>query len=78
MSSVPSPRGGFGGLSLPKQSSKHPPKLKHKNYESVEFLSIFRMSRHPAQTQSPPIENFLATVLDKFHETFMIFGAESG
>jgi len=36
----------------------------------VESLSIFRMSRLPAQTQShpaepesPPIENFLATVL---------------
>jgi len=28
-----------------------------KHYKSVEFLSIFRMS-------SPPIENFLATVLD--------------
>jgi len=24
---------------------------------------IFRMSRPPAETQSPPIENFLATVL---------------
>jgi len=36
----------------------------------VEFLSIFRMSSPPAQTQSPsaetqspPFENFLATVL---------------
>jgi len=26
-------------------------------------LSIFRVSSPPAQTQSPPIENFLATVL---------------
>jgi len=48
-----------------------------KHYESVEFLSIFRMSSPPAQTQSPPaqtqspsaetqsppFENFLATVL---------------
>jgi len=34
-----------------------------KHYKSVEFLSIFRMSRPPTQTQSPPIENFLATVL---------------
>jgi len=34
-----------------------------KHYKSLEFLSIFRMSSHPAQTQSPPIKNFLATVL---------------
>jgi len=25
-----------------------------KHYKSVEFLSIFRMSSHPALTQSPP------------------------
>jgi len=37
----------------------------------MEILSIFRMSSHPAQTQSPrrnakpPIENFLVTVLPK-------------
>ena len=48
------------GLDPPKRNPK-PPKLKH--YKSVEFLSIFRMSSPPAQTQSPPIENFLATVL---------------
>jgi len=34
-----------------------------KHYKSVELLSVFRMSSSPAQTQSPPIENFLATVL---------------
>jgi len=41
-----------------------------KHYKSVEFLSIFRVSGPPAQiqslfaeTQSAPIENFLATVL---------------
>jgi len=34
-----------------------------KHYKSVEFLSIFTMSGHPAETKSPPIENFLATVL---------------
>jgi len=39
-----------------------------KHYKSVEFLSIFRVSSpaqtqsHPAEMQSPPIENFLATV----------------
>jgi len=41
-----------------------------KHYISVEFLPIFIVSSHPAQTQSPPAEkqsapseNFLATVL---------------
>jgi len=34
-----------------------------KHYKSVEFLSIFEVSSPPAQTQSPPIENFLATVV---------------
>jgi len=34
-----------------------------KRYKSVEILSIFRMSSPPAQMQSSPIENFLATVL---------------
>jgi len=40
-----------------------------KYYESVEFLSIFECQAPaqtqslPAETQSPPIENFLATVL---------------
>jgi len=34
-----------------------------KHYISVEFLSLFRMSSPPAETQSPSIENFLATVL---------------
>jgi len=43
-----------------------------KRYKSVEFLSNFRLSSpstqtqsSPAETQSPPIENFLATVLDR-------------
>jgi len=34
-----------------------------KHYKSVEILSIFRMSSPPTLPQSPPIENFLATVL---------------
>jgi len=34
-----------------------------KPYESVEFLSIFGMSSHSAQTESLSIEDFLATVL---------------
>jgi len=33
-----------------------------KHYKSVEILSIFRMSS-PRTRQSPPIKNFLATVL---------------
>jgi len=49
----------FGGLAL-KRSSKTP-KLKH--YKSVKLLLTFWVSSPPAQTQSPPIENFLATVL---------------
>jgi len=34
-----------------------------KHYKSVEILSILRVSSSPVQTQSPLIENFLATVL---------------
>jgi len=40
-----------------------------KHYKSVEILSIFSVKppstnpKAPAKTQSPPIENFLATVL---------------
>jgi len=38
-----------------------------KNYKSVEFLSIFRVSSPPAEMQSLPIENLLATVLHCIH-----------
>jgi len=34
-----------------------------KHSKSVKFLSIFIVSIYPEQTQSPPIENFLPTVL---------------
>jgi len=34
-----------------------------KHCRLVEFLSIFGMSSPPEQTQSPPFENLLATVL---------------
>jgi len=34
-----------------------------KHYKSVGCLSTFIVSSPPAQTQSPPIENFLVTVL---------------
>jgi len=34
-----------------------------KHYKAVEFLSIFGMSSSRAQTQSPPIEQFVTTVL---------------
>ena len=46
-------RGSFGGLSPPNKSPS-PPKWNMKHYKSVEFLSIFSMSSHPAQMQSPP------------------------
>jgi len=36
-----------------------------KHYDSVGYLSNFGMSSQPAQTQSTPIENFLAKVLPK-------------
>jgi len=36
------------------------------HYISVEFLSSFRMSSPPGQTQSFPVENFLAMVLHWF------------
>ena len=36
---VPSPQGGFGGLSPPKQSTK-PPKLKYENYNLMEFCQF--------------------------------------
>jgi len=39
---------------------------------SVKLLSIFRVSRPPAETQSTPIENFLATVLVEISETFLL------
>jgi len=62
MPKFPSPRGGFGGLSTPKQSTE-PPKLKHDTlYISGVFIN-FSISSPFAQTQSPPIEDFLATVL---------------
>ena len=38
---VPSPPGGFGGLSLPKQCSK-PPKLKYENYKQVQFCQFLQ------------------------------------
>ena len=59
---VPSPRGSFGGLSS-LNNAPSPRNWNVKHYKSVEFLSIFRMSSHPAQTQSPSIENFVPTVL---------------
>jgi len=48
---VPSPRVIFGGLSPPNKAPS-PPNWNREQYKSVEFLSIFRMSSHPAQMQS--------------------------
>jgi len=51
-----------------------------KHYKSVEILSIFRMPtprtnlKPPAETQSHPIENFLATVLIQLYIIHMICG----
>jgi len=66
--SSPSPRGDFGGF--PPNQSSYPPNWNMKHHKSFEFLSIFRvLSPHtqtqnpPAETQSPAIEKFLATVL---------------
>ena len=56
---VPSPRGAFGGLA-PSNKAPSPPKWNMKHCKSVEILSVLSP---PAQIQSPPIENFLATVL---------------
>jgi len=56
---VPSPRGGLA----PETKLQAPPNWNMKHYKSVEFLSIFRVSSPPAETQNPPIKNFLASVL---------------
>jgi len=37
-----------------------------KHLKSVQFLSNFRMSSPPTQTQSAPIEDFLATVVYQY------------
>jgi len=51
--------GTFLGL-LPKQSYK-PPKLKHYKWSFGWFYDV--IVKAPAELQSPPIENFVATVL---------------
>ena len=55
--------GALVGLGPPQTKLRGPPNSNVKHYETVKFLSIFTMSSPPTQTQSPPIENFLATVL---------------
>jgi len=59
---VPSPWGALVGLA-PQTKPQAQTNWNMKHYKAVECLSIFRMSSPSAQTQSPPIENFLATVL---------------
>jgi len=54
--------GGLLGLSPPNKAPS-PGKFKQETLSSVEILSIFGVSSPPAETQSPPIENFLAMVL---------------
>jgi len=49
-----------GGLATPKQNYKAP-NWNVKHYKSAEFRKLLE-SQAPPQTQSPPIENFLAAV----------------
>jgi len=69
MSTVPWPRGGFGGLSPPQTKLQAPPNWKMKQYDSVQFLSIFECQalphkrKAPRRKAKPSVENFLATVL---------------
>jgi len=45
-----------------------------KHYKLVQCLPIFSVSSPPAETQSPPIENFLATVLLRSSKKWEGFG----
>jgi len=66
---VPLPRGVFVGLRPLQTKLQVLPNWKMKHYKSDEILSIFRVSsprtnaKLHEETKSPPIENFLATVL---------------
>jgi len=62
--------GVFGGPRPPKQISNPPQIEKKQHWKLVEFLSIFRVSSLPPQTQRPPVENPLATVLVVHREIF--------
>ena len=56
--------GGFGGLRPLKQSSKPPSQIETWNtIYQWSFCQFLECQAPHAQTQSPPIENFLATVL---------------
>jgi len=61
--SAQSRRHGWALVGLATQTKLQAPNWNVKHYKSVELLSVFRMSSAPAQTQSPPIENVLATAL---------------
>jgi len=74
---APSPRGGFGGLCTPKQSSK-PPNWNVKHYNQWSFCQFLQCQAPPAKTQSPPAEpvsppivNFVATVLPHAGVTYL-------
>ena len=56
---------GFGGLIPPQKA----PNWNTKHYKSVEFYQTFRRSS-PLHKHKPPIENFLATVLNL---SFLLF-----
>jgi len=51
------------GAYPPQTKLQASPNWNVKHYKSVQFLLIFGVSSPPAETQSPPIENFLAAVL---------------
>jgi len=67
---VPSLQGSFGGLSPPNKAPS-PPNWNMKRYKPVEFLSIFRMSSHPAQTQTLP-QKRKAPLLKSFWRRFCL------
>jgi len=67
---VPSPRWGFGGLS-PQEKLQATPSWSMKHYKSFVFANFYSVNP-PTQTQSPPIENFLATVLNWYQLIFAL------
>jgi len=57
------PRRQGVALSPPKQDSK-PPIFKHDTINQLRFCHFWSV-KAPEETQNPPVENFLATVLPK-------------
>ena len=59
---VPSPRGSFEGL-IPPNKAPRPIKVNSEALSIGGVFTKFQNVKPPEQTKSPPIENFLATVL---------------